>query len=348
MPSTNSELPQDPQIIDTTATVKPDAGVIEDFQAGTPISGETIENDSAAIESPDLDDPNLRVVRPPRPEANSRKMGPRGWLAAVVGGAVLAGGVAAGANALSSNNDSEPINNGDKKEQVDKVTTITEMPISPTTDVEVDGVDPNSPVTSINDNLPTPTTTEQSVDDPVVDVTPSQGDSPNMMERTPGPGEVSTPISNEQVDSSETYEGQTSVRDAVMLVDYMIGNQALTGVSPTIEIGPNGTGTLTFSSPKYSISAYANFDAKNGTLLLDQPTSYTRGIKSIEVTYNGQIVRIKSDDFNEIPSLYVFSEGKNVTTNPIEFEGSDNDPKLASRLARDIIDGVNREARDTK
>jgi hypothetical protein len=341
------ELPRDGEFIETQAVEKPAEDAVKIAGLNEQDSMETRQdattNSAMSSEHVDpADDPSLKVVRPPRPEAKKRRMGIRGWIAAAVGGVVLLGGI--GANAVSDKNDAEPKNSGDKTDQMQETTTTTEVPVSPTAEVEVDGVDPNSPVTSINQSLTTPTTPEQIESDSVT--TPISESNSTTPETNTQVGEISTPYYEENEKSSETYIGETSVRDTVMLADYMIGNQALTGIEPTVDRGPNGTGTFSFASPDFSISIHGKM--VDGILVQDQPTSYTRGLLSIDVTFNGQTVRVKSDDLNDLPAILVEADGRKVSTDSSKFEESENDPEFASKRAGEIIRAVTDIARNKK
>jgi len=127
---------------------------------------------------------------------------------------------------------------------------------------------------------------------------------------------------------------EATVQEAVILTDFLMGNQVMTGVAPTIELGDNGTGTLVFSEPEFTVSV--NGLMEEGIIKQD-PLDQLKGFNAIEITVQGERVEIRVDKDTQQPALNVTTAEKTASTNAKVFPG-EVDENFASTNSRKIID----------
>lgn len=127
---------------------------------------------------------------------------------------------------------------------------------------------------------------------------------------------------------------EATVQEAVILTDFLMGNQVMTGVAPTIELGDNGTGTLVFSEPDFTVSV--NGLMEEGVIKQD-PLDQLKGFNAIEITIQGKRVEIRVDKDTQQPALNVTTAEKTASTNAKVFPG-EVDENFALTNSRTVID----------
>ncbi len=280
---------------------------------------------SVATEQANNDIPEFAPVVRTRPEVKKPSLGRK----IAAGGATILAlvGIGAGAKHLTESesvvnkNSHETILDSDKPVSEQKIITSTTTTEAPVTEEPVVG-EAGNPLVRSSENGETNEVSPGS-EKVISEVTPGTDD------KQPVVGESEANNGPESVNNTEA-----TVQEAVMLTDFLMGNQVLTGLNPTIELGDNGTGTLVFSEPEFTVSV--NGLMEEGIIKQD-PLDQLKGFNAIEITVQGERVEIRVDKDTQQPALNVTTAEKTASTNAKVFPG-EVDENFASTNSRKIID----------
>jgi hypothetical protein len=311
---------------------------VEDAESRSEL-GTVTKSESSEQEVPahpgEFDPSKVESVERNKPK---RGMGVKGKLAAVALTLGLTAGAAGGAIAMNS--DADKVSTGDKTEQeenTDKYSGIstqgtelgrTDVPAESETKVETQSVEANT------ETIVSPEDTNKNLNNSPTTTVPQP--------------EQNTPVEDKETDLDATPENlennadvEKAAQSVVMLADFFIGNEPLTGLSPVIEMGEDNSGTLTYSGEGYSISVTGEME---DGLLKQNPLDSLKGFHGITVTIEGKTVSTMMDTKTGLPALQLIVDGEAFTTNGTIYPNAQLDKALVLGNAQEITENVKEKA----
>jgi hypothetical protein len=164
----------------------------------------------------------------------------------------------------------------------------------------------------------------------------------------PYTGENAPVIDNETVfpanpESSEnTTEVEKAAQSVVMLADFFMGNEPLTGLSPTIQMGEDNSGTLTYSGEGFSVSITGEMTEPG--VLNQNPLDSLRGFHNITISDEGKTVSTMMDADTGIPALQLIIEGSAFTTNNSIYPRAQLNEALVAGNVPQVANGIKDKA----